>query len=94
MSEELTPEQKKKNAEDEMSTAEKAMSLLRTMGATIRERKAYASPEVVQLRLQVCDNCPTKRKDGDRCTRCTCTIKTKVRYAMSVCPDCHWGCEL
>ena len=72
------------------SLGEKLASLAKTVTNTVQSGQIAASAEVVKVRRATCDVCPTNRRRGRVCTRCTCNIYMKTLLAGSECPDGHW----
>ena len=78
---------------DKYTTREKIASLAHTALNSIKSLKLWASPEVEQERKKICESCPTGRRRGRKCSRCTCNIYIKIKTAGASCPDGHWGSE-
>ena len=79
--------------DDRYTTREKIVSLANTAFNSIKSLRFWASPEVEQERKKICESCPTRRRRGRRCSRCTCDIYIKIKTAGASCPDGHWEAE-
>ena len=65
-----------------------AMAAGRVAGAIIGGSKVLASEETVKTRETTCDGCEFKREN--RCLKCGCQWKVKIRLATEKCPVGKW----
>lgn len=48
------------------------------------------SKEEVEARRKICENCPSNKRRGRRCSVCTCNIYVKTLSPDADCPLGHW----
>lgn len=58
--------------------------------------KIFASKKEQENRKEICSKCEHKREkwlgifNEDSCSKCSCSIPKKVRFAHSKCPESKW----
>jgi hypothetical protein len=79
------------NDKPTLSVYEKAQSLLQVAARTAKNRLFLTNSEDVKKRRAICEGCPTGRRRGRRCNKCSCNIYVKTLVRNAECPDGHWG---
>lgn len=51
----------------------------------------FASPEVAQSRMDICNDCEARNKLTNVCTACGCFLPAKTKLAKSSCPMDLWS---
>lgn len=54
------------------------------------EEKFIAAPEVIEIRLKTCEECPRLFRTTRQCKECGCFVDAKTRFKNSECPLKKW----
>jgi hypothetical protein len=76
---------------EKLTAFEKAQSLLKVVKKTVETRIFMTDSEDVKKRRAICMACPTGRRRGRKCNKCSCNIYVKTLVRNAECPDGHWG---
>ena len=60
------------------------------VSAALRGNKLAASGETQVSRMHACNNCEYFRRSDRTCSKCGCSIDSKIALATESCPDGHW----
>ena len=78
-------------SKDKMTPFEKAKSLFDAARKTVQTGVFSANAAVVKKRRSICEACPSNRRRGRKCSKCSCNIYVKTLVQNTQCPDGHWG---
>jgi len=62
----------------------------KSLAQTLIERKVLAPADLIEKRTTICNNCPSGKKQGNRCLDCGCNLKLKTRLIKFKCTLGHW----
>jgi len=70
--------------------ARQAWNLARSLKDFVFDGMKTVTEEQYEERLAVCDDCPDKMRQGNRCMQCGCQLHLKARGRAFQCPLNHW----
>jgi hypothetical protein len=56
----------------------------------VRGKETLADEDLVQQRMNVCNNCPYVSDTKTYCTECGCILTFKTKFKNSSCPKKYW----
>jgi hypothetical protein len=56
----------------------------------VKGESILCSEEMVQKRLDICNDCSQFNKESKRCYLCGCFMEYKIRFTSSTCPASKW----
>lgn len=68
-------------------------SALSTLKGIMRGESIFASEEIKNKRLEICNSCDRNDKKQGRCLECGCVLEWKIPMALSECPIQKWDTD-
>jgi hypothetical protein len=56
----------------------------------VKGESVLCSEEIVQKRLDICNDCSQFNKESKRCYLCGCFMEHKIKFTSSACPASKW----
>ena len=64
--------------------------LLKIAEAAIEGKKILSEKELSDLRMSICEGCPSYSSDSKKCNECGCFMPMKTKFETSTCPKNKW----
>lgn len=56
----------------------------------VMEESDFSSQELITERLSICSPCEFVSADKQSCSKCSCLLANRTKYAESFCPEGKW----
>lgn len=72
------------------STMQMAKNFIKSASDHVKNGMKSANEDVINKRLEICDNCDFKIRESNRCGKCGCFLGAKTKWESSSCPIGKW----